>query len=121
MMDNHPPKTLQILIKEQWLVESIRALGSGYYSHLAYPLHEIEPDVGNDIQNPKLKGVLGEIINTDGQTGQLIATVEVERVNHFQSFIRFDFRILEINPFIRDRPAHCCIRVINPNYLCYYL
>ncbi len=123
MMENHPPKTLQMLIKEQWLVESIKSLGSGYCTHLAYQLNDIEPEILTDLQNPGLGEVLGEIIKAGKkpeQAGHLVATVEVEKINHFPSFIRFDLRILEVLPFLRNSPARPIFRVISSKYLCYY-
>ena len=76
MMDIHPPKTLQMLIKEAWLVDSIKNLGSGYLTHLAYQTDDIDPQVRNDIQNPNFSGVLGEIIKLDQTSNRRVAVVE---------------------------------------------
>lgn len=115
MMLNHPPKTLQMLIKETWLVESIKNLGSGYCTHLAYAVNNIDPQVLGDIQNSGIQGVLGEIIKLDTNSNQRVAMVEVIRTNDFLSFIRFDLRLLEIVPFIKEVPVE-----IKPYYLCCY-
>lgn len=115
MMPKHPPKTLQMLIKETWLVESIKNLGGGYFTHLAYQTNDIDPEVRSDIQNPNFKGVLGEIIKLNGNSHRRIAVVEVNKINDFNSFIRFDLRLLGVTPFIKELPT-----VIKSNYLCYY-
>jgi hypothetical protein len=115
MMVSHPPKTLQMIIKEAWLVESIKNLGSGYYTHLAYTVNDIDPQVLGDIQNSGIQGVLGEIVKLDATSTQRVATVEVIRTNDFHSFIRFDLRLLEIVPFIKETPVE-----IKPDCLCCY-
>jgi hypothetical protein len=115
MMASHPPKTLQMLIKETWLVESIKNLGSGYCTHLAYSINDIDPEVREDIQNPNFKGVLGEIIKLDKTSSWRVAMMEVNQGNDFKDFIRFDFRLLEISPFMKELPTE-----IESNYLCYY-
>jgi hypothetical protein len=115
MMAIHPPKTLQMVIKENWLVESIKNLGSGYYTHLVYSIHDIDPEVRGDIEDPGIRGVLGEIIKLDRASSRRVAVAEVNQVNDFHSFIRFDLRLLEITPFIKELS-----REIKPSYLCYY-
>lgn len=115
MMVIHPPKTLQMLIKETWLLESIKNLGGGYCTHLAYLNEDIDPEVSNDIKNHNFPGVLGEIIKIDNTSNRRVARVEVNQINDFRSFIRFDLRLLEITPFFR---ATCT--EVHPNFLCYY-
>lgn len=115
MMASHPPKTLQMVIKEKWLVESIKNLGSGYCTHLTYSINDIDPEVRGDIQILGIQGVLGEITKLDPVSNQRVALVEVNRINDFHSYIRFDLRLLEITPFIKALPVE-----IKSNYLCYY-
>lgn len=115
MMASHPPKTLQMIIQEAWLVESIKNLGSGYCTHLAYSIHDIDPVVRRDIQNPGIQGVLGEIVKLDKTSGRRVAVVEVIKTNNFHSFIRFDLRLLEIIPFIKAFSTE-----ISSKYRCYY-
>ena len=115
MMANHPPKTLRLVIQEAWLVESMKSLGSGYFTHLAYSIHDIDPKVRRDVQSPGIQGVLGEIIKLDKTSGRRVAVVEVVQTNNFHSFIRFDLRILEIIPFIK-----ALSREISSKYRCYY-
>jgi hypothetical protein len=115
MMASHPPKTLQLTIKEAWLVESITNLGSGFCTHLAYSIQDIEPDLLRDIQGPGIQGVLGEILKLDNTSIRCMAGVEVVKTHDFQSFIRFDLRLLEISPFIKALSVG-----ITTKYLCYY-
>lgn len=99
-----PPKTLQMVIINQWLVDSITSLGSGYLIHLTYPNDVIDPEVLLDIRNQCLENrVLGEIIFLGADVNQRIAEVEVAEANDFKTFIRFDLRLLEVTPFIRNR------------------
>ncbi|MGE5582720.1 MAG: hypothetical protein ACM3X9_09300 [Bacillota bacterium] len=116
MTAGQPPKTLLMLVTQKWLVEMITSLGSGYLTHLAYKNDSIEPKVLDDIQNKQLEGkVLGEIIFQDQREYHRVAEVEIAVVNDFETFIRFDLRLLEVSPFVRGKIA-------NPGsgYLCFY-
>ena len=115
MMATHPPKTLQMLIKEDWLVDSITNLGGGYFTHLSYQAADIDPKVLSDILHPDFRGVFGEIIKLRPQDNRRIAVVEVSKTNDFKAFIRFDLRLLEVVPYIKDY-----LVAIQPDYLCYY-
>ncbi|HBF36035.1 MAG TPA: hypothetical protein DDW50_01800 [Firmicutes bacterium] len=116
MVDIQTPKTLLMVVKKQWLVESITSLGSGYLTHLTYQNEFIDPAVLADIRsNQGFSKVLGEIIFLDQNSNQPIAEVEMAEVNDFNTFIRFDFRLLEVSPFIRRK-----CKLLASNYLCYY-
>ena len=54
MNNSHSPKTLHLLIKANWLVDSITSLGGGYMIHLAYQISEIDPEVLKDIKSHKV-------------------------------------------------------------------
>ncbi len=109
------PKTLHLLIKSQWLVDSITSLGSGYLIHLVYQNSDIAPDLRVEIAGGRFReGVLGEIIHFRPDVKRRVAMVEVNQVNVFQNFVRFDLRILEIIPFLRDG-----IGDADQGYLCY--
>lgn len=111
------PKTLQFLIKNQWLVDSILGLGSGYQIHLVYLNTEIAPEVRSEISGGRIQeGVLGEIVYQGPEERRRVAAVEVTRVNDFESFVRFDLRLLEVTPFLRDGTGES-----SNGYLCYYL
>jgi dihydrofolate reductase len=116
MKDSNTPKTLLMLVNKQWLVESITSLGSGYLIHLAYKNEYIDPLVLTDIKSEQgISKVLGEIIFKDLNNYQRIAGVEVVEVNDFNTFIRFDLRLLEVSPFLRGKWTDS-----ETNYLCYY-
>ncbi len=115
MKAHQPPKTLRLLIEKKWLVETITGLGSGYLTHLSYQNEVIDPEVLQIIKNKQFEDkVLGEIIFRDQKDYLRIAEAEVIEVNDFQSFIRFDLRLLEVVPFIRGK-----VQNYNSNYLCY--
>jgi hypothetical protein len=116
MMKKQAPKTLLMLVKKKWLVEAITSLGSGYLTHLAYQNESIDPAVLADIKsNQWVAKVLGEIIFRDQSINQLIAEVEVIEVNDFNTFIRFDIRLLEVSPFVKGKWTEPEL-----SYLCYY-
>lgn len=116
MKDSNTPKTLLMLVNKQWLVESITSLGSGYLIHLAYKNEYIDPLVLTDIKSEQgISKVLGEIIFQDQSTSHRIAEIEVIEVNDFNTFIRFDLRLLEVNPFLRGKWINS-----QTGYLCYY-
>ena len=116
MIDKQTPKTLLMLVRKKWLVESITSLGSGYLTHLAYKNEFIDPAVLADIKNNQwVPKVLGEIIFQDKGTNQRIAEVEVIEVNDFDTFIRFDLRLLEVSPFVKGKWPDP-----GSSYLCYY-
>lgn len=116
MSDSQTPKTLLMIVKKQWLVDSITGLGSGYLTHLTYQNEYIDSAVLADIKmNQGLSKVLGEVIFQYQNSNQRIAEVEIIEVNDFNTFIRFDFRLLEVHPFIRGK-----CELSDSKYLCYY-
>ena len=116
MKETQAPKTLLMLIKKKWLVEAITSLGSGYLTHLAYQNESIDPAVLADIKtNQWVAKVLGEIIFQDQSINHRVAEVEVIEVNDFDTFIRFDLRLLEVIPFVRGKWTEP-----ESSYLCYY-
>ncbi len=122
MQDLQTPKTLRMVVKKQWLVDSITSLGSGYLTHLTYQNEYIDPAVLADVKtNREMQKVLGEIIFQsqnlvqNQNIGQRIAEVEFVEANDFNTFVRFDFRLLEVNPFIRRK-----CELLDSEYLCFY-
>ncbi len=110
------PKTLHLLIQNQWLVDSVTSLGSGYLIHLVYQDSEIAPDLLAEIKAGRFQiGVLGEIVQIDKGKKRRVAMVEVSKVNDYQNFVRWDLRILVVHPFVRDGVA-----TSGERYLCYY-
>lgn len=116
MNNSRAPKTLHLLIKANWLVDSITNLGSGYLIHLSYQLSDIDPEVLNDIKNQKCgDGSLGEIIQLRPETYRPVAAVEVFKIDKQDVGYRFELRILEVTPYLRKTNIKC-----NSIYYCHY-
>jgi hypothetical protein len=116
MESANPLKTLRLVIKNQWLVDSIIFLGSGFTTHLAYSNSEIEPELFNDIRTDNWgEGMLGEIVHQSLEGERRIAKIEVIKANQFNGFVRFDFRLLEVKPFLRNG-----LHSVTSPYLCFY-
>jgi hypothetical protein len=116
MKDKLPPRTLRMFVLHAWLVDSITTLGSRYITHLSYRTEDIDPEVLGDIRGEHMEaGLLGEIIYKTAQPSRRVAVVEVLKANDYHHFIRFDFRILKVNPSLRDG-----IILQSMPYECYY-
>jgi len=102
MKKTHPTQTLRMLVRQEWLVETITMLGSGYITHLAYPKEVIAPEVLQELENRTLNpGMMGEIVYRAEKGLRRVAWVEVFGINDFESFIRFDLRLLEVGAFVK--------------------
>ncbi len=102
MNHEHPLQTLRMMVRQEWLVETITMLGSGYITHLAYPDEVIQPEILQKVKNRTLSpGIMGEIVYQTKSGLRRIALVEVFGINDFESFVRFDLRLLEVGPFVR--------------------
>ena len=116
MNNSHSPKALHLLIKANWLVDSITNLGGGYLIHLAYQFSEIDPGVLKDIKIQRCgEGVLGEVIHLRPKANRPVATFEVFQINDQKNEYRFEIRILEVAPYLRKTSTDC-----SSNYLCHY-
>jgi len=116
MKNSHAPKTLHLIIKANWLVDSITNLGGGYLIHLAYRISEIDPEVFKDIKSQRCgEGVLGEVIQLRSENKRPVATFEVFRINDQEPGYRFELRILEVAPYLPKISSAC-----NSKYLCHY-
>ncbi len=116
MKNSYSPKTLHLLIKANWLVDSITNLGGGYVIYLDYQNFEIDPEVLKDIKYQRCgEGVLGEIIQLRPKKNRPVATFEVSKINGREPGYRFELRILEVAPYIRKISVDC-----GSNYLCHY-
>ncbi len=116
MKNTHSPKTLHLLIKANWLVDSITNLGGGYLIHLAYQISEIDPEVLKDIKSQRCgEGALGEVVHLRPADNRPVATFEVFMINKQEAGYRFELRILEVVPHLRKSKVAC-----NSEYLCHY-
>lgn len=110
------PKTLHLLIKANWLVDSITNLGGGYLIHLTYQTSEIDPEVLKDIKDHSCgEGVLGVIIQLRPGKNRPVAAVEVFKIDCQDHSYRFELRILEVVPYLRKIPIDC-----DSQYYCHY-
>ncbi len=106
---------LELLVENTWVVETVKALGSGHMLHLSYAYDRIAPETLADLRAGALgAGDAGEILVV-GQTLKRVATFELHRVNDLKGFVRLDFRLLSVTPFIRDGEKPDGIQ-----YLCRY-
>ncbi|MGD9156549.1 MAG: hypothetical protein PVG90_13780 [Bacillota bacterium] len=109
-------KTLQMLVENDWTVDSISSLGSGYYSFLVYQEGEIAPEVLADLRSERIDtDTVGEIIQVRCNSGRRVATVALKAINDYHDFVRWDFIILSVIPFLRGGP-----RPFLPGYQCFY-
>lgn len=98
----HDQGVLELLVENTWVVETLKALGSGHMLHLSFDHDLIEPQTLAALKEGSLgPGATGEVLVL-GPTRRRVATFELQRVNHSRHFIRFDFRLLSVTPFIRD-------------------
>lgn len=93
---------LELLVENAWVVETLKALGSGHMLHLCFAHELIEPETLDGLRSGALgPGLLGEIL-VIGPVLRRVATFELQRANDLQGFMRFDFRLLSVAPFIRN-------------------
>jgi hypothetical protein len=109
-------KTLQMVVQNDWTVDTISSLGSGYFSFLVYQEREIAPDVLRDFRD-RLIGpdTVGEIVQARQNAGRRVALVAIKDINDFQGFFRLDFLILKVIPFLRGG-----LQVSLSDYQCFY-
>ncbi len=111
-----PDRILELLLENAWVVETLKALGSGHMLHLSFAFDQVAPDTLADMESGALgPGALGEIA-IKGADKKRVATIELQRINWQKGFIRLDFRLLSVAPFERDgdggngRPYLCRYR-----------
>lgn len=95
--------TLQLMVENDWVAETISFLGSGFLYHLAYPVEAIQPETLFDLRAGVLQEGAGvEVIFCANYTLYRIALGELVRINDFGSFIRLDFRLLRTIPSLKE-------------------
>jgi hypothetical protein len=109
-------KTIQMLVQNDWTVDSISSLGSGYFSFLVYPEREIAPEVLADLRSKRIGAdTAGEIIQVQQNSGRRVAIVTLKEINDYHNFVRWDFMILTVIPFLRGG-----LHPVRPSYQCFY-
>lgn len=96
-------RPLQLIIEKEWAADSITALGSGYQFHLAYNVEQIEPVVLENLRQGAIAlGYPMELAHTRGEKLIRIAIAELIGWVEPANMVRFDFRILQVVPYLRD-------------------
>lgn len=106
---------LELLVEGAWVVDTLRALGSGHMLHLSFGTDQVEPETLSAMESGRIgPGALGEILAM-GQRLKRVATFELQKINLFQNYLRLDFRLLSVAPFIRNGERGDGLR-----YRCYF-
>ncbi|MBE3583146.1 MAG: hypothetical protein IMX01_03410 [Limnochordaceae bacterium] len=98
-------RRLQLIVEHGWVVENLHQLGPGSMYHLAYATAHTDPQVLDDIRNGLLgPGAYAEIVLL--QEGHLhpVGAVEISQINDYLSYVRFDFRLLELKDDVPPPP-----------------
>lgn len=94
---------IQLLIEKDWAVDSIITLGSGYLFHLTYTEEQVQPDLLADLRSSRVSiGHPLEILHLKTERYFRVALAELSGFYDYQHFIRVDFRILQVPPYLRD-------------------
>jgi hypothetical protein len=105
---------IQMLIEKEWAVDSITSLGSGYQFHLTYAQEQLEPELLIDLRAQRIQiGHPMEIIHATHRRMTRVAIAELASFSDCSYFIRLDFRILQVPPYLRngipwDNRGYCC-------------
>lgn len=93
---------LELLVENDWVVETLKALGSGHMLHLSFGYDQVEPATLSALESGSLGvGAQGEIL-TIGPVLRRVAIFELQKVNLMKEYLRLDFRLLTVTPFIRN-------------------
>lgn len=106
---------LELLVESAWVVETLKALGSGHMLHLSYAYDQVEPGTLAALRQGSLgPGTPGEILMI-GPRLRRVAVFELVRANLLRDYLRLDFRLLSVTPYIRNGS-----RPDGQRYLCRY-
>lgn len=93
-------------VLNEWVMESLCSLGSGSMYHLSYHPSLIAPGLTMEIRDGRLvTGNPVQIVLHKNGTTRKIAEAELQSVVDFKDYVRFEFRILSVIPFLRDGAA----------------
>ena len=107
---------IQMLIEKEWAVDSIASLGSGYQFHLTYAQDQLEPELLSDLRAQQVQmGHPMEIIHANHGRMVRVALAELSSFSDCSHFVRLDFRILQVPPYLRNG-----IPWDNKEYYCRY-
>ena len=93
---------LELLVENAWVVETLKALGSGHMLHLSFSYDQVEPETLAALKEGTLgRNAPGEVL-VIGPVLKRVAIFEIEHVNLLPGHLRLDFRLISVAPFIRD-------------------
>lgn len=96
-------RTLYMAVLNEWVMDSLRCLGSGSMYHLSYHPSLIEPTLLASIRDSLIPvGHPVQVILTSGGSARRVAEAELTCIVDFRDYVRFEFRILSVVPFLRD-------------------
>lgn len=102
-MINGMQTPIQLLLEKDWAVDSIITLGSGYLFHLTYLEEQVQPELLSDLRSGRVSaGHPLEILHAKAGRYFRVALSELSGFYDYQHFIRVDFRILQVPPYLRD-------------------
>lgn len=104
--------TLRLAVQGAWVADNMKRLGSGAFYHLAYPAHQVHPEVLAKLKAGTPSYGRVEIYLLRGERGVLIADGELIAVHWFPHFIRVHLMI--VNVYV-ERLGHE-VRWENPAY-----
>jgi len=84
---------MRLAVRGAWIADNLRRLGSGAFYHLAYPVHQVHPEVLQRLRSGAgSQGRVDVYFVRDGK-GVHIAGGEIVAVYWFPQFIRVHFMI----------------------------
>lgn len=110
------PRLVYMVVFNEWVMDSLRSLGSGSMYHLSYHPSLIAPDLLKECREGRLEnGTPVEVILNKNGSGRRVAEAELTSIVDFKDYMRFEFRILSVIPFLRDGA-----RTNQDGYLCWW-
>ena len=96
-------RILYMAVLNEWVMESLCSLGSGNMYHLSYHPSLIAPELTMEIREGRLTtGNPIQIVLHKNGTTRRVSEAELHSVVDFRDYIRFEFRILSVIPFLKD-------------------
>lgn len=87
---------MRLAVQGAWVADNVKRLGSGAFYHLAYPTHQVQPQLLQRLQRGLPAQGRVEIYLLRGEKGFLIADGELIAVHWFPEFLRFHFMIVNV-------------------------
>ena len=91
---------MRLAVQGAWVAENLKRLGNGAFYHLAYPTHQVHPQVLERLRAGTPGYGRVEIFLLREERGLQIADGEVIAVHWYPEFIRVHFMI--VNVYVDD-------------------